>query len=158
MKLVQSRLKYCSETTDTLKRQYSIKQQVVNSYIEDVAKLKRQIADLEQDNNKLHSYHASSYVLERIFNLKPGDDDSEKNKKGIGSEFHQVPPPEKFAFYDDEKVEKAFNMVDQLPDNIDVTYSKSDDSSDSEVVGKVVESVLKEESVEKGKSESQDEN
>ncbi|KAJ0864168.1 putative transcription factor interactor and regulator CCHC(Zn) family [Helianthus annuus] len=158
MKLVQSRLKYCSETSDTLKRQYSIKHQVVNSYIEDVAKLKRQIADLEQDNNKLHSYHASSYVLERIFNIKPGDDDSEKNKKGIGSEYHQVPPPEKFAFYDDEKVEKAFNMVDQLPDNIDVTYSKSDDSSDSEVVGKVVESVLKEESVDTGKAESHDEN
>ncbi|KAM0050072.1 putative transcription factor interactor and regulator CCHC(Zn) family [Helianthus debilis subsp. tardiflorus] len=156
MKLVQSRLKYCSETTDTLKRKYSIKQQVVNSYIEDVAKLKHQIADLEQDNNKLHSYHASSYVLERIFNIKPSDDDSEKNKKGIGSEFHQVPPLEKFAFYDDENVEKAFNIVDQLTDNIDVTYSKSDDSSDSEVVGKVVESVLKEESVEKGKSESQD--
>ncbi|KAJ0939837.1 putative transcription factor interactor and regulator CCHC(Zn) family [Helianthus annuus] len=136
----------------------TIKQQVVNSHIEDVAKLKRQIADLEQDNNKLHNYHASSYVLERIFNIKPCDDDSEKNKKGIGSEFHQVPPPEKFAFYDDEKVEKAFNMVDQLPDNIDVTYSKSDDSSDLEVVGKVVESVLKEESVETGKSESQDGN
>ncbi|KAJ0430420.1 putative transcription factor interactor and regulator CCHC(Zn) family [Helianthus annuus] len=139
-------------------RQYSIKQQVVNSYIEDVDKLKRQIANLEQDNNKLHSYHASSYVLERIFNIKPGDDDSEKNKKGIGSEYHQVPPPEKFAFYDDEKVEKAFNMVDQLPENINVTYSKSDDSSDSEVVGKVVESVLKEESVETGKSDSQDGN
>ncbi|KAJ0902935.1 putative transcription factor interactor and regulator CCHC(Zn) family [Helianthus annuus] len=158
MKLVQLRLRYCSETTDMLKRQHEIKQQVVNSYIEDVAKLRRQIADLEQDNNKLKSYHASSYVLERIFNIKPGGDDSEKNKKGIGSEFHQVPPPEKFAFYDDEKVEKAFNMVDQLPDNIDVTYTKSDDSNDSEVVGKVVESVLKEESVETGKSESQDEN
>ncbi|KAJ0955610.1 putative transcription factor interactor and regulator CCHC(Zn) family [Helianthus annuus] len=111
-------------------------------------------------NNKLKSYHASSYVLERIFNIKPSDVDSEKNKKGISSEYHQVPPPfdEKFTFYDDEKLEKAFNMVDQLPDNIDVTYSKSDDSSDSEVVGKVVESVLKEESVETGKYESQDEN
>ncbi|KAJ0456719.1 hypothetical protein HanIR_Chr15g0765651 [Helianthus annuus] len=136
---------------------YAIKQDVVNSYIEDVAKLKRQIADLEQDNNKLKSYHVSSYVLERIFNIKPGDGESEQNKKGIGSEFHQVPPPEKFAFYDEEKVEKAFNMVDQLPDNIDITYSKSDDSHDSEVVGKVVESVLKEESVDTGKSESQDE-
>ncbi|KAF5778302.1 putative transcription factor interactor and regulator CCHC(Zn) family [Helianthus annuus] len=158
MKLVQSRLRYYSETTDTFKRQYEIKQQVVNSYIEDVAKLKHQIADLEQDNNKLKSYHASSYVLERIFNIKPDGKDSEQNKKGIGSEFHQVPPPKKFAFYDDEKVEKAFNMVDQLPDNIDVTYSKSDDSGDSEVVGKVVESVLKEELVETGKSESQDRN
>ncbi|KAJ0501304.1 hypothetical protein HanHA300_Chr11g0399291 [Helianthus annuus] len=116
------------------------------------------VVTLEQDNNKLKSYHASSYVFGRIFNIKPGDGDSEKNKKGIGFEFHQVPPPEKFAFYDDEKIEKAFNMVDQLPDNIDVTYFKSDDSNDAEVVGKVVESVLKEESIGKGKSESHDEN
>ncbi|KAM0071966.1 putative transcription factor interactor and regulator CCHC(Zn) family [Helianthus debilis subsp. tardiflorus] len=158
MKFVQSRLNYCSETSKELKQMYEIKQGVVNSYIQDVAKLKRQIADLEQDNNKLKSYHASSYVLERIFNIKPDGKDSEQNKKGIDSEFHQVPPPEKFVFYDEEKVEKAFNMADQLPDNIDVTYSKSDDSSDSEVVGKVVESVLKEESVDAGNSESQDEN
>ncbi|MFS7986785.1 hypothetical protein Hanom_Chr11g01014331 [Helianthus anomalus] len=106
------------------------------------------MTDLEQDNNKLHSYHASSYVLEHIFNLKPDEKDSERNKKGIGSEYHQVPPPfeKKFTFYDDEKVEKAFNMVDQLTENIDVTYSKSDDTGDSEVVGKVVESVLQDES------------
>ncbi|MFS7972257.1 hypothetical protein Hanom_Chr09g00842581 [Helianthus anomalus] len=144
MKYAQSRMNYLSETTKELKRMYSIKQDVVNSYIEDVAKLKRQIAGLEQDNNKLKSYHVSSYVLERIFNTKPRDGESEQNKKGIGSEFHQVPPPEKFAFYDEEKVEKAFNMVDQLPDNIDVTYSKSDDSHDSE-------------SIDTCKSESQDE-
>ncbi|KAF5809845.1 putative transcription factor interactor and regulator CCHC(Zn) family [Helianthus annuus] len=150
MKSAQSRMNYLSETTKELKRMYAIKQDVVNSYIEDVAKLKRRIADLEQDNNKLKSYHVPSYVLERIFNIKPGDGESEQ-------EFHQVPPPEKFTFYDEEKVEKAFNMVDQLPDNIDITYSKSDDSHDSEVVGKVVESVLKEESVDTGKSESQDE-
>ncbi|KAF5760083.1 hypothetical protein HanXRQr2_Chr16g0749111 [Helianthus annuus] len=117
------------------------------------------MADLEQDNNKLHSYHALSYILERIFNIKPDNNDSEKNKKGIGSEYHLVPPPEKFVFYDDEKVQKAFNMVDQLPDNIDVTYSKSDESGDSEEVGNVVESVLKdEESVETGKHKSHDEN
>ncbi|KAJ0851059.1 putative transcription factor interactor and regulator CCHC(Zn) family [Helianthus annuus] len=157
MKYAQSRMNYMSETTKELKRMYAIKQDVVNSYIEDVAKLKQQIVDLEQENNKLKSYHVSSYVLERIFNIKPGDGESEQNKKGIGSEFHQVPPPEKFAFYDEEKVEKAFNMVDKLPDNIDITYSKSDDIHDSEVVGKVVESVLNEESVHTGKSESHDE-
>ncbi|MFS8002975.1 hypothetical protein Hanom_Chr13g01208431 [Helianthus anomalus] len=55
MKLVQSRLKHCSETSETLKRQYEIKQQVVNSYIEDAVKLKHKMVDLEQDNNKLHS-------------------------------------------------------------------------------------------------------
>ncbi|MFS7919985.1 hypothetical protein Hanom_Chr03g00219011 [Helianthus anomalus] len=71
--------------------------------------------------------------------------DSERNKKGIGSEYHQVPPPfeKKFTFYDDEKVKNAFNMVYQLSDNIDVTYSKSNDIGDSEVVGRVVESVLR---------------
>ncbi|MFS7919033.1 hypothetical protein Hanom_Chr03g00208161 [Helianthus anomalus] len=47
MKLVQSRLKYCSKTSDMLKRPYEIKQQVVNSYNEDVAKLKLKIVDFE---------------------------------------------------------------------------------------------------------------
>ncbi|MFS7995282.1 hypothetical protein Hanom_Chr12g01116161 [Helianthus anomalus] len=61
----------------------------------------------------------------------------------------------KFTFYDDEKVAKAFDIVDQLPENIDVTYSKSDDAGDSEVVTKVVESVLKEESTKNENSESQ---
>ncbi|XP_035830826.1 synaptonemal complex protein 1-like [Helianthus annuus] len=41
MKLAQSRLKYCSETSKELKRMYEIKQGVVNSYIEDVVKLKQ---------------------------------------------------------------------------------------------------------------------
>ncbi|XP_021991282.1 myb-like protein X [Helianthus annuus] len=110
--------KKCMEACSayTLKRQYEIKQQVVNSYIEEVAELKRKITDLEQDNNKLHSYHDLSYVLERIFNIKPDVNDSEKNKKGIGSKYHQVPPPfeEKITFYDDEKVEKAFNMSENV--------------------------------------------
>ncbi|MFS7913260.1 hypothetical protein Hanom_Chr02g00139751 [Helianthus anomalus] len=75
MKLVQSRFKYCSKTSDTLKLQYEIEKQVLNSYIEEVAELKCKMADFEQENNKLHSYHTSSYVLERIFNLKPDDKD-----------------------------------------------------------------------------------
>ncbi|XP_022023988.1 cyclic nucleotide-gated cation channel beta-1-like [Helianthus annuus] len=88
------------------------------------------------------------------------DKDSERNKIGIVSEYHQVPPPfeKKFTFYDDDKVEKAFNMVDQLLDNIDVSYSKSDDTGDSEVVGKVVEHVLQDNSTKTDKSESHDEN
>ncbi|MFS7905548.1 hypothetical protein Hanom_Chr01g00049001 [Helianthus anomalus] len=49
-------------------------------------------------------------------------------------------------------------MVDQLPDNLDVTYTKSDDLDDSDVLGKVVESILREEYTKTDKSESQDEN
>ncbi|MFS8018269.1 hypothetical protein Hanom_Chr15g01390101 [Helianthus anomalus] len=82
-----------------------------------------------------------------------------RTKKGIGS-YHHVPPPleDNYTFYDGKKVEKAINMVDHLPDNINVTYTKSDDLGDSEVVGKVVERVLSEESTKTDKSESHDEN
>ncbi|MFS7912935.1 hypothetical protein Hanom_Chr02g00135711 [Helianthus anomalus] len=60
-------------------------------------------------------------------------------------------------FFDDEEVAKGLNMVDQLPENIDVTYTKSDDAGDSDVVSKVVENVLRDDSTNNGKSESQDE-
>ncbi|MFS7934998.1 hypothetical protein Hanom_Chr05g00398231 [Helianthus anomalus] len=160
MKRIQARITEYSETSQTLKNKYEIKEHVVNQYIDEVAEFKRKMVDLEQENNKLHSYHASSYILERNFNIKPDDNDSEKNKKEIGSEYHQVPPPfeKKFTFYDDEKVAKAFNMVDQLTDNFDVNYSKSDDIDDSQVVGKVVESILIEDTSKNYKYESQDEN
>ncbi|MFS8002648.1 hypothetical protein Hanom_Chr13g01204571 [Helianthus anomalus] len=88
MKCIQDRLSQYLETSQTLKNNYEIKQQVVDQYIDEVAEFKRKMADLEQENNKLHSYHASSYILERIFNIKSDDKDSEKNKKGIGSEYH----------------------------------------------------------------------
>ncbi|MFS8009222.1 hypothetical protein Hanom_Chr14g01282141 [Helianthus anomalus] len=124
---MDERLSKCLETTKLVEVKYEGKQLIVN---------------------KLQSYHASSYILKRIFNITPYDKDSEKNKIGIGSEYHQVPPPleDNYTFYDNGKVAKAMNMVDQLLDNIDVTYSESDEVSDSEVVSKVVESVLKEDS------------
>ncbi|MFS7995411.1 hypothetical protein Hanom_Chr12g01117611 [Helianthus anomalus] len=103
MKRIQARLAQYSETTQLLENKYKIKQQVVNQYIDEVVELKRKMVELEQENNKLHSYHASSYILECIFNIKSDDNDSEKNKKGIGSEYHQIPPPfeKKFTLYDD---------------------------------------------------------
>ncbi|KAF5802790.1 putative transcription factor interactor and regulator CCHC(Zn) family [Helianthus annuus] len=160
VKSLDDRLCACQRNTKFLEARFEDKQRVLNQYIDDVAKLKQELADKEKLVNKLQSYHSSSYILERIFNITPDEKESEKNKKGIGSEYHQVPPPleNNYTFYDGEKVEKVINMVDQLPDNIDVTYTKSDDISDSEVVGKVVESVFKEESVDTGKPESQDEN
>ncbi|KAJ0929621.1 putative transcription factor interactor and regulator CCHC(Zn) family [Helianthus annuus] len=160
VKSLDDRLCACQRNTKFLEARFEDKQRVLNQYIDDVAKLKQELADKEKLVNKLQSYHSSSYILERIFNITPDEKASEKNKKGIGSEYHQVPPPleNNYTFYDGEKVEKVINMVDQLPDNIDVTYTKSDDISDLEVVGKVVESIFKEESVDTGKTESQDEN
>ncbi|KAJ0789256.1 hypothetical protein HanPI659440_Chr05g0201371 [Helianthus annuus] len=134
-------------------------QQELNKYIDEVAKLKQVLVEKEKVVTKLQSYHNFSYILKRIFNITTDDKDSDKNKKGIGSEYHQVPPPlrDNYTFYDEEKVAKGLNIVDQLPESIDVTYAKSDEADDSEVVSKVVESVLKDESP-KGKSESQYEN
>ncbi|MFS7935805.1 hypothetical protein Hanom_Chr05g00407861 [Helianthus anomalus] len=101
---------------------------------------------------------ASSYVQEHIFNITPNGKESEKNKKGIRLEYHQVPPPleDNYTFYDCKNVEKVINMVEQLLDNIDVTYTKFDDLGD--LVGKVVESILLEEYTKTDKSESRDEN
>ncbi|MFS7896522.1 hypothetical protein Hanom_Chr15g01364481 [Helianthus anomalus] len=82
MKRIQARLSQYSETSQTPKNKYEIKQQVVNQYNDEVAELKRRTTDLEQENNKLHSYQASSYIPERIFNIKPDDKDSEKKKEG----------------------------------------------------------------------------
>ncbi|KAJ0734585.1 putative transcription factor interactor and regulator CCHC(Zn) family [Helianthus annuus] len=138
--------------------QFREKQIELNKCVDEIANLKQVLAEKEKVVTKLQSYHNSSYILERIFNITPDDKDTDSCKKGIGSEFHQVPPPlrNNYTFYDEEKVAKGLNIADQLPESIDVTYSKSDDANDSEVVSKVVESVLKDEST-KGKSESQDE-
>ncbi|MFS8024478.1 hypothetical protein Hanom_Chr16g01463731 [Helianthus anomalus] len=115
-KSMERRLSKYIETTRFLEANYENKQRVLSQYIDELAKLKREL--------------------------------SEKEKK--------VPPPleNNYTFYDDEKVAKSINIVDQLPDNIDVLYSKSDDVDDSDVVGKVVESFLKDDSTKNEKSES----
>ncbi|MFS7946707.1 hypothetical protein Hanom_Chr06g00539481 [Helianthus anomalus] len=156
---MHGRMSASIEKARILEDSYTSKQLELNKCIDEVAKLKQELAEKEKIVTKLKSYYNSSYILGRIFNITPDDKDSEKNKKGIGSEYHKVPPPlkEKYAFYDEEKVIKGLNMVDQLHVNIDVTYTKSDDASDLEVVSKVVESVLSENvSTNKVKSESQD--
>ncbi|KAJ0836751.1 putative transcription factor interactor and regulator CCHC(Zn) family [Helianthus annuus] len=137
--------------------EFKEKQIELNKRIDEIANLKQVLAEKEKIVTKLQSYHDSSYILERIFNITPDNKDTNLCKKGIGSEYHQVPPPlrDNYTFYDEEKVAKGLNIVDQLPESIDVTYTKSDDADDSEVVSKVVDSVLKDEST-KGKSESQD--
>ncbi|MFS7911808.1 hypothetical protein Hanom_Chr02g00122421 [Helianthus anomalus] len=134
VKSMDGRLSKCLETTKLVEAKYKGKQLVLNQYIDKVAELKRELAEKEMTVNKLQSYHASSYILERTFNITPDEKILKRTKR----------------------VAKAMNMVDQLPDNIDATYSKSDDLGDSEVLGKVVESVLNEnDSTNNGKSESQ---
>ncbi|KAJ0826973.1 putative transcription factor interactor and regulator CCHC(Zn) family [Helianthus annuus] len=158
VKSFDQRLSETLTTKEMYERQFKEKQIELNKRVDEIANLKQVLAEKDKIVTKLQSYHNSSYILERIFNITPDDKDTNKCKKGIGSEFHQVPPPlrDNYTFYDEEKVAKGLNIADQLPESIDVTYTKSDDADDSEVVSKVVDSVLKDEST-KGKSESQDE-
>ncbi|MFS8006475.1 hypothetical protein Hanom_Chr14g01249571 [Helianthus anomalus] len=132
-----------------MKKQYDVMKYSHHRVKEAYETLKSQVEHLherEKNANKLQSYHTSSYILERIFNITPDDNDSDKNKKGIGSEYHQVPPPfeKNYTFNYDEKVAKEINIVDQFTENIDATDTKSD-VGESEVVNKVVKSVLKDE-------------
>ncbi|MFS7895573.1 hypothetical protein Hanom_Chr00s003055g01708351 [Helianthus anomalus] len=83
MKRIQARLAQYSETSKILENKYKIKQQVVNKYIDEAAELKCKMAELEQENNKLHSYHASSYIPEHIFNIKPRDNDLKRSRKEL---------------------------------------------------------------------------
>ncbi|MFS7977448.1 hypothetical protein Hanom_Chr10g00904081 [Helianthus anomalus] len=159
VKSFDQRLSETLTTKEMYERKFREQQLELNKCVNEVANLKQVLVEKEKIVTKLQSYHNSSYILERIFNIAPDDKDTEKNTKGIGSEYHQVPPPlrNNYTFYDEEKVAKGLNIVAQLPESIDVTYAKSDEADDSEVVSKVVESVLKDEST-KGKSESHDEN
>ncbi|MFS7968254.1 hypothetical protein Hanom_Chr09g00795301 [Helianthus anomalus] len=102
------------------------------------------------------SYTTSSYILERIIQIPAEENEYEKKNinKGKGSEYNQVPPPMmgNYCHCDYAKVEKTLNIklksfsneVDQLADDIDVIYTKSD-VSELEFVNDVVEKVFYEE-------------
>ncbi|MFS7930735.1 hypothetical protein Hanom_Chr04g00347781 [Helianthus anomalus] len=102
-----------AETKRYLEANYKDKQLTVNFYLDQIVVLKHELAEKEKKNNKFLSYHASSNILERIFNISPDENKSEKKniKKGIRSEYHQVPLPIEgnYTFDDGEKVEKTIN-------------------------------------------------
>ncbi|MFS7919099.1 hypothetical protein Hanom_Chr03g00208901 [Helianthus anomalus] len=142
---LDNRLSACQKSNAFLEARFAGKQKVLNDYIDEASKFPQELAEKEKVVNKLQSYHASSYILERIFNVTPNDKDSKKNKKGIGPGYHQVPPPleDNYTFYDGEKVEKAINMVDQLPDNIDESTRIDKSESQDENEGSFQEKYLK---------------
>ncbi|KAJ0623113.1 hypothetical protein HanIR_Chr01g0028201 [Helianthus annuus] len=99
------------------------------------------------------SYLSSSYILDCIFQVTTEENESEntvvRTDKKVG--YHQVPPSmmENYCHRKFERVEKALNIklksvsneVNQLPDDINVTYTKSD-VCESASVNDVVEKVF----------------
>ncbi|MFS7904731.1 hypothetical protein Hanom_Chr01g00039491 [Helianthus anomalus] len=105
------------------------KQIAINNHINTNEKLKQELEtvriETERVDKKLISYSTASYVLDHILPKPTTKDESGEDVYGYGNKglgYHQ------------------------LPDDIDVTYTKSDIDYELELVKKVVEKVLENES------------
>ncbi|MFS7961910.1 hypothetical protein Hanom_Chr08g00720511 [Helianthus anomalus] len=143
-------------TIRILKGTMMYKQNATNEHFDTTALLKQELITkivTESVNKKLISYTTSSYVLDHIFQKPIKESESEEkiveNRKESG--YHQVLPriTESYCRKNFEGVKKALdinlksvqNQIDQLPDDIDVIYTKSD-VCESELVNDVVEKVF----------------
>ncbi|KAJ0852249.1 hypothetical protein HanRHA438_Chr14g0635961 [Helianthus annuus] len=139
------------KANDKMSATLMTKQSVNNDYIEECAKLKKEL-ELE----KIES-------LEAFRKKKEKEEDTGKTKS---VKYNKCPPPI-FESYspmkpNEERVNKALNIklksetIDELPDNIDVTFTVSDTDHESELVKKIVDQVLDmdEESKSESKSDS----
>ncbi|KAJ0744746.1 putative transcription factor interactor and regulator CCHC(Zn) family [Helianthus annuus] len=153
-----------------------MKQKVINEYIEDCAKLKQdlELEKIESEKIKrlLLSYTTCDYLIDRVYPTVAGleafkeekTEDTDTGKKQ-SVKYNRCPPPiyESYSTRkpNEERVNKALNIklkseiIDELPDNIDVTFTASDTDHESELLKKVVDQVL--DMDEKSKSESKSE-
>ncbi|KAJ0940426.1 putative transcription factor interactor and regulator CCHC(Zn) family [Helianthus annuus] len=125
------------KANDKMSATLMTKQSVINDYIEDCAKLKKEL-ELE----KIESLEA--------FKKEKTEDTHTGKKPSV--KYNRCPPPI-FESYsprkpNKERVDKALNIklkseiIDVLPDNIDVTFTASDTDHESELIKKVVDQVL----------------
>ncbi|MFS7953258.1 hypothetical protein Hanom_Chr07g00616431 [Helianthus anomalus] len=127
-----------ADTKRILEATLEAKQNSINKYLDTIALLKQELVETERVNKKLISYSSSSYVLDHIFQKQPKESETEEQGVGNGKEsrYHQVPPPtmENYCQKKFKGVEMTLNIkkpvqnpIDQFfPDDIDVTYTKSD--------------------------------
>ncbi|KAJ0442399.1 hypothetical protein HanIR_Chr16g0808791 [Helianthus annuus] len=150
------------------------KQKAINHYIEECAKLKQELETERIDNERirrlLQSYSSSDYLIDRICPSVAGFEafQDEKPKKDTGKKpsvsYNKCSPPIWEGYSprkpNEEQVEKAVNIklktdaTDELPENIDVTFTSSDTDHESELIKKVVDQVLDTDEESESKSES----
>ncbi|KAJ0615569.1 putative transcription factor interactor and regulator CCHC(Zn) family [Helianthus annuus] len=151
------------------------KQKAINHYIEEWAKLKQELETEKIENERirrlLQSYSSSDYLIDRIYPTVAGFEafqDEKPKKKDTGKKpsvsYNKCPPPIWEGYsprkLNEEQVEKAVNIklkterTDDLPENIDVTFTSSDTDHESELIKKVVDQVLDTDEESESKSES----
>ncbi|KAJ0820771.1 putative transcription factor interactor and regulator CCHC(Zn) family [Helianthus annuus] len=151
------------------------KQKAINHYIEENAELKQELEKEKIENERirrlLQSYSSSDYLIDRIYLTVAGFEafkDDKPKKKDTGKKptvsYNKCPPPIWEGYSprkpNEEQVEKAVNIkletnsTDELPENIDVTFTSSDSDHESELIKKVVGQVLDTDEESESKSES----
>ncbi|KAM0041153.1 hypothetical protein Hdeb2414_s0011g00362931 [Helianthus debilis subsp. tardiflorus] len=130
------------------------KQKAINRYIEECAKLKQELETEKIENERirrlLQSYSSSDYLIDRIYPTVAGFEDFQDNSEDTDTGKKQstnykrcLPPiwegyPPRKSITDE--VKKAVNIklksetTNELPDNIDVTFTSSDTDHESEII------------------------
>ncbi|KAJ0943035.1 putative transcription factor interactor and regulator CCHC(Zn) family [Helianthus annuus] len=151
------------------------KQKAINFYIEESAKWKQELEIEKIENERirrlLQSYSSSDYLIDRIYPTVAGMEafqDDKSKKKDTGKKptvsYNKCPSPIWEGYSprkpNKEQLEKAVNIklktdtTDELPENIDVTFTSSDTDHESELIKKVVDQVLDTDEEYESKSES----
>ncbi|KAJ0436625.1 hypothetical protein HanHA300_Chr16g0592871 [Helianthus annuus] len=152
-----------SEREDALTMMNAVmmsKQKAINHYIEECAKLKQELETERIENERirrlLQSYSSSDYLIDRIYPTVAGFEvfqDEKPKKKDTGKKqrvsYNKCPSPIWEGYSprkpNEEQVQKAVNIklksetTDELPENIDVTFTSSDTDHESELIKKVVD-------------------
>ncbi|KAF5795452.1 hypothetical protein HanXRQr2_Chr08g0339841 [Helianthus annuus] len=151
------------------------KQKAINFYIEESATWKQELETEKIENERirrlLQSYSSSDYLIDRIYPTVAGMEafqDEKPEKRDSGKKptvsYNKCPPPiwegNSPRKPNEEQLEKAVNIklktdtTDELPENIDATFTSSDTDHESELIKKVVDQVLDTDEESESKSES----
>ncbi|KAJ0934391.1 hypothetical protein HanRHA438_Chr03g0106871 [Helianthus annuus] len=129
-----------------------LKEESVNKQLDEIAKLTLKVQEIEIENEriqlKLNSYSSASFVLQHIVPKPIGKNKAGEDvfSDGTGVGFHKVPPPilDNYTKKQSSLVEIEEESDVTLPENIDVTFTSSNEEGvQNDVVKSVVDKVLK---------------
>ncbi|MFS7936717.1 putative transcription factor interactor and regulator CCHC(Zn) family [Helianthus anomalus] len=156
---------------NTLKRAYLRQLDDANFHIKKCADLELKLAiqkiETEKVKKLLESYSCSTFVVDRIYpimkELKTFEGKVKISGKKSSVVYNRCPPPVENGYSprnpNYERVEKAINLQwesgpsDNLPENIDVTYTSSDTDHESKLIKRVVDQVLDKDDSEESNTE-----
>ncbi|KAJ0840092.1 putative transcription factor interactor and regulator CCHC(Zn) family [Helianthus annuus] len=129
-----------------------LKEKTINEQLDEIANLKLKVKEFEIENEriqlKLNSYSSASFVLQHIVPKPIGKNKAGEDVFSDGTDvgFHKVPPPilDNYTKKQSSLVEIEEESDVSLPENIDVTFTSSNEEGvQNDVVKSVIDKVLK---------------